>query len=153
MRKRLAIGMTSLLFVLLATSARTQPTNKVDVFMRAKLEHSQRVLEGLTTGNLELVAKHAQQISLLSQAEMWQVLQTPEYFERSAEFRRATDGLTDAAKNKNLDGATLAYVDMTVKCVNCHKYVRKVKMADAGSPRGIQFAQANSYGQHHAPSP
>jgi hypothetical protein len=113
------------------------------MFMRSKLEHSQRVLEGLTTGNHELVAKHAQQISLLSQAEMWQVLQTPEYFERSLEFRRASDAITEAAKNKNLDGATLAYVDMTVKCVSCHKYVRQVKVANNGKLPAPKKAQAN----------
>ena len=106
-------------------------------------QHSQRVLEGLTTGNHELVAKHAQQISLLSQAEMWQVLQTPEYFERSLEFRRATDAITEAAKNKNLDGATLAYVDMTVKCVSCHKYVRQVKVANDGKLPAPKKAQVN----------
>lgn len=116
--------------VLAITQGENPQVNKVDLFMRAKLEHSQRVLEGITTANHEMIAKHAQEISLLSQAEMWQVLQTPEYFERSAEFRRAADALTQAGKEKNLDGATLAYVDMTVKCVNCHKYVRKVKMVD-----------------------
>lgn len=112
------------------TQGENPQVNKVDLFMRAKLEHSQRVLEGITTANHDMIAKHAQEISLLSQAQMWQVLQTPEYFERSGEFRRAADALNQAAKEKNLDGATLAYVDMTVKCVNCHKYVRKVKMVD-----------------------
>jgi len=127
--------------LLLATPAHPQPGEKLEAFMRAKLDHAQRVLEGLTTGDVGLVAKHSQQISLLSQAEMWQVLQTPEYFERSVEFRRASDALTEAAKNKNLDGATLAYVDMTVKCVSCHKYVRKVKMANLQLDRRPLIAQ------------
>lgn len=132
----------ALLFFGAALAQPQQPAGNLDMFMRSKLEHSQRVLEGLTTGNHELVAKHAQQISLLSQAEMWQVLQTPEYFERSLEFRRATDAITEAAKNKNLDGATLAYVDMTVKCVSCHKYVRQVKVANDGKLPAPKKAQA-----------
>jgi hypothetical protein len=29
------------------------------------------------------------------------------------------------AKDKNIDGATLAYLRLTMNCVNCHKYVRQ----------------------------
>lgn len=112
-----------------AGPAHTQRTDNVKEFMRAKLTHSQKVLEGLTTEDFEAVAKHSQEMSLLSQAASWQVLQTPEYMQRSTEFRRSTDALTEAAKNKNLDGATLAYVDVTMKCVECHKYVRRVRQA------------------------
>jgi len=112
-----------------AGQAHTQRTDNVKEFMRAKLTHSQKVLEGLTTEDFEAVAKHSQEMSLLSQAASWQVLQTPEYMQRSTEFRRSTDALTEAAKNKNLDGATLAYVDVTMKCVECHKYVRRVRQA------------------------
>ncbi len=104
-------------------------TNQVDEFMRAKLLHSQKVLEGLSLENYGMIAKHAQEMSLLSQASNWQVLQTPEYRQRSTEFRRAADSLTDAAREHNLDGATLAFVQVTMKCVSCHKYVRSVRMA------------------------
>jgi hypothetical protein len=33
--------------------------------------------------------------------------------------------ITEAARNKSLEGAALAYVDATMQCVSCHKYVRK----------------------------
>lgn len=98
--------------------------NEVAVFMRAKLKHSQNVLEGLTSENYDLIAKSSQEMSLLSQASTWQVLQTAEYRERSMEFRRSVDAVTEAAKKKQLDAAALAYVDVTLKCVSCHKYVR-----------------------------
>lgn len=106
-----------------------QEADKVAIFMKAKLEHSQKVLEGLTMQDFDLIAKHSQEMALLSQASTWQVLQTPEYHDRSVEFRRSVDALTEAARKKNLEGAALAYVDATMKCVSCHKYVRKVKMA------------------------
>ena len=114
--------------------------NKVSEFMRAKLTHSQKVLEALTTEDFAEMAKHSQEMSLLSQAENWQVLQTPEYRDRSTEFRRACDTLTEAARKKNLEAAALAYVDVTMKCVNCHKYVRHVRMAAAERPLGFQLA-------------
>lgn len=114
-----------------STNVQAQEPNKVSEFMRAKLNHSQRVLEGLAVEDFDLIAKNAQELSLLSQATTWQVLQTAEYRERSTEFRRSADALSEAARKKNLEGAALAYVDVTMKCVNCHKYVRQVRMAKA----------------------
>jgi cytochrome c556 len=110
---------------------RSHQPDQVSQFMRAKLVHSQKVLEGLALEDFEMIAKNSQQMSLLSQAATWQVLQTPEYLQQSTEFRRTADALTEAARKKNLDGAALAYVELTMKCVNCHKYVRGVRMAVA----------------------
>ncbi len=95
-------------------------------FMRAKLEHSQKLLEGLTMEDYDILVRHAQALSLLSLESNWQVLQTEEYINQSTEFRRAANALTEAARDKNLDGSTLAFMDVTAKCVACHKYVRKV---------------------------
>jgi cytochrome c556 len=97
--------------------------------MRLKLEHSQKVLEGLTLEDFELAAKHAQQIALLTEDETWRVYQTLEYRHHSAEFQRIANDLTKQAQKKNLDGAALAYVQMTMSCVNCHKYVRGIRTA------------------------
>jgi hypothetical protein len=114
------------LFVLWATAGKSAPPklNDVRAFMEAKLEDSKKVLEGLTTENFELIVKNSQAMGLLSEDALWQVLQTSEYSQRSADFRRITDRLTEAARKKNLDGAALAYVELTMSCINCHKYVR-----------------------------
>ncbi|MCR9118689.1 MAG: hypothetical protein NXI22_17265 [bacterium] len=113
------------------TGAAEEPELKenIEVFMRVKLAHSQKVLEGLATEDYDQIAKHAQDMSLISQAAQWQVIQTPEYARRSAEFRREVDALMTAAKKKNLDGATLAYLKVTMNCIECHKYVRGVREA------------------------
>jgi len=110
-------------------SSSVQAQDNVAVFMQAKLKHSQEVLKGLAMEDFDLIAKNSQAMSLLCEDELWTVLQTPEYRARSAEFQRSVDAVTEAAKKKNLEGATLGYVDVTLKCVNCHKYVRKVRMA------------------------
>ena len=132
------VGMAVVLGIFAASTSSAQDANKVSDFMRAKLIHSQKVLEGLVRQDFDAIAKNSQEMSLLSQASNWQVLQTPEYRERSTEFRRSVDSLTEAAKKKNLDGAALAYVEVTMKCVTCHKYVRHIKMAkldDRDAPR------------------
>jgi cytochrome c556 len=107
--------------------AQEPPTVRPDVvgeFMRAKLRHSQDVLEGLTLEDFDKIARGAQELALASQASSWQVLQTEDYARQSAEFRRSCDSLRTAAKAGNLDGAALAWMEVTMKCVQCHKYVR-----------------------------
>jgi hypothetical protein len=101
-----------------------QQPDQVAVFMRAKLGHSQNVLEGLALEDFDLIGRGAHDLSLASQASSWQVLQTEDYARQSAEFRRSCDSLRSAAKAKNLDGAALAWMEVTMKCVQCHKYVR-----------------------------
>jgi len=63
----------------------------------------------------------------LSQAAEWEVPMIPnatDYVALTSEFQRNTDELVKAAKQGNIDGATLAYVKLTMNCVQCHKYVR-----------------------------
>jgi cytochrome c556 len=103
---------------------------KLSNFMKGKLEHSQKTLEGLSKADFDLIAKHSQAISLLCEDELWMVIQTPEYRERSKEFQRSVNAITDAARKKNLEAAALAYVDATMKCITCHKYIRQ-----AGQPK------------------
>ena len=135
MKRHLLFAVTGLFAasVFLATidQVRSQPRENVGAFMRAKLEHSQNVLEGLTTEDFEMISKNAGQMEVLSQEAAWQVLQTPEYRQQSLEFRRATKSLKEAADKEDINGAALAYVDVTMKCVKCHQYVRSVRNASA----------------------
>jgi hypothetical protein len=103
----------------------------LDDFMRAKLVHSQNVVEGLVRADFDKIAKGAQELSLLSLAENWQVLQTPQYIEFSKKFRKSADSLSESARKKNLDQATKDYNIVLQRCVECHKYLRDVRMARA----------------------
>ena len=122
----LALAVAALAAIAIAGPAADSPPepDKVAVFMRAKLGHADRVLEGLAVADFDLIERAAQELSLASLDSNWQVLQTEDYVRQSAEFRRACDTLKEAARKKNLDGAALAWVDVTLKCVQCHKYVR-----------------------------
>jgi cytochrome c556 len=60
----------------------------------------------------------------VSKAATWQAFQNPDYERFSQDFRRNVDALTKAARDNNLDGATLAYVKVTMSCVECHRFVR-----------------------------
>jgi hypothetical protein len=116
-----------ILLALIAPGAGEQEKGNREL-MRAKLKHSQEIVEGLALENFDQIARNAQQLSALSLATGWQVFPTEEYVVQSREFRRAVESLRNHAKEKNLDGAALAYLDVTMKCINCHKYVRKIRM-------------------------
>lgn len=119
----------------LADEGTDQPPEKVSKYMRAKLVHSQKLLEALVLEDFEQTVKHSQDLKLLSQESIWNVLQTEQYVQHSTDFRRRTDALTAAARKKNLDGAALAYVELTLNCVQCHKYLRDSrKKTDVESP-------------------
>ena len=97
--------------------------------MRTKLEASREILEGLTLEDYALITKGAKALRALSRASEWEVPTIPnadEYVIYTGEFQRLTEELSRKAKDKNIDGATLAYFRLTSSCVNCHKYVRSV---------------------------
>jgi hypothetical protein len=97
--------------------------------MRQKLHHSQKVLEGLATANFPMISRSAEELIQLTKSEEWHVLRTARYQLFSNEFRRTAEDLVAKAESKNLDGAALAYVEMTLSCVRCHRYVREVREA------------------------
>ena len=116
------LGATSV--ALVAPQLRAQADAKTDAFMQIKLKRAQDVLRGLALEDFDNIAKNAQGLMLLSHESNWAVFQTVEYNRLSGEFRDSASRLRSAAKDKNLDGATLAYFEVTLNCVRCHKYTR-----------------------------
>lgn len=98
--------------------------------MKFKLYFAQNVLEGITAENYDLIAANAAKLKELSQQEGWRVRQTPEYQRYTADFTNCADALASAAQKKNVDAATVAYFQLTVSCVNCHRSLREKRDAN-----------------------
>jgi cytochrome c556 len=113
----LALGVT----LSVAQSRRNRAAKE---FMRDKLELSQKVLEGVTTEDWDLVIAKGTKLSAMTEQADWRVFENPNYDQQSKAFKQHVDSLVNAAKKKDLDAATLAYVRMTMSCVDCHKAVR-----------------------------
>ena len=136
-----------LLTVLLALAAglsvalaQTKRNRAAKEFMRDKLELSQRVLEGLATEDYDLIIAKGTRLSAMSKEADWRVFENPDYDQQSVTFRRHVNSLVKAAKDKNLDAATLAYVRVTMSCVDCHKLVRGKLVASADGFRATTLA-------------
>lgn len=143
MKRRLMFTAAFALLALAVTSGHSADPNKDKVagFMRLKLGHSEKLLEGIALADFAMIEKNAQELSSLSRDEMWQILQTPDYLQHSIEFRRSADRVVAAAKKNNIDAAALAYVGLTMQCVNCHKHVRDVRMAGREVQPAVQLGQ------------
>lgn len=113
--------------ILTAAAAQRPKPEPTRAFMQLKLDESQKLLAAIALEDFEEISRASQKISLLTEDENWQVIQTAEYRRHSDEFKRASNAATEAARKKNLDGAVLAYMQMTMQCVQCHQHVRKQK--------------------------
>lgn len=99
-------------------------------FMRKKLEASSQILEGLTSEDAQLIIKGAKVLVEMSAAEKWQVQNNVMYRQFSGEFQRSAKILLEAAEKGNYDAAALKWIDTTMKCIECHKYVRNMLIAE-----------------------
>jgi cytochrome c556 len=100
-------------------------------FMQAKMDHAKGILEGLALENFDGIETSAQNLILLSHESAWNVIQSPDYIEMSSDFRASVGRLRAAAKDRNIDGATIAWFEVTLNCVRCHKDLRKKKHVPA----------------------
>jgi hypothetical protein len=109
-----------------APNGQNEPGSKpIKMFMQLKLEPAKQILEGIATEDYDLINRSAQRIRTLTLDENWMTIQTPEYKQQSKDFQRSIAMIADAAKEKNIDRATLGYVQMTLNCVQCHRGLRK----------------------------
>lgn len=92
--------------------------------MKEKLTLAQGMLAELSRNDLEAVAVDAAALAALTRDARWRVRETPEYLSRSVEFERAAQSLATAAGAKNADGAALAWVQVNLQCLECHRWAR-----------------------------
>ncbi len=98
--------------------------------MAAKLKHAQALLEGLAINDFTKITKSSDELLVISKTAEFSARKTKEYELQTLNFRRALDDINRKSKEKNLDGAALGYVDLTLTCVRCHQYTREA--ADTG---------------------
>ena len=107
----------------------SRQSDPLETIMQWKLGYAHNLLQALILEDFEAMDRNSERLQRLSEASNWNVIRTHDYTRHSSEFRRAVDALKTAAQEKDLDAAALAYVEMTLKCLQCHKYVRGVDRA------------------------
>ena len=105
------------------------------LFMKKKLEYSEHILAGLTSGDFDKVKENAKDMRALGTIELFFRIRSPGYRTQFLIFENANDELIAQAEKKNLEGVTLAFHQLTSNCVNCHKTLRETKAKDERSKR------------------
>jgi len=100
---------------------------KASVWMKAKLDYSRAILEGLTEADYDKIYDNAKALNVSSFFEILFRGDRPEYRQQVTQFVHANQDLMNHAKKKNIYGATLAYNQLMLSCVRCHMVVREAQ--------------------------
>jgi hypothetical protein len=115
-----------------AQSATPRPPQDADqaappntIWMKKKLDYAQQILGGIAEADYDRIAKNASSMKALSRIEGFVRGRTPGYRTQLQIFQEATEELLRQAEKENVDGAALAFTQLTISCVNCHKQLRE----------------------------
>jgi len=108
-----------------------EPDRILRKFMRQKLQASNLILEGLCTDDLQMVSEGSQTLMKMSSAERWRVSNDIMYRRYSSEFVHAVEELQKEAEDDDMNGTSMAWVNVTMKCLKCHEWVRNAILVDS----------------------
>lgn len=97
--------------------------------MREKLTRAQNILEAVVTSDWANLEINSRELERLTDDPRWTVLKYPEYARQTAEFVKAIEQLHLAAAQRDLEKTPRAYVNVTLKCVECHRYLARERIA------------------------
>ncbi len=98
--------------------------NETSVWMVKKLEYSQAILQGLAMADFEAIKSNGVRLHLLNKVEGFVRRSNPRYKRHVRAFEEICDEIVDQADQENLAGVTLAFNQLTINCVNCHRSLR-----------------------------
>lgn len=103
---------------------KNQPTS---FWMQKKLEFSKNILAGISTADFDKIVENGEAMRKLSAIEGFIRGRTPDYRAQLEIFEESAGEIIRQAKKDNLEGASLAFTQLTISCVNCHKQLRESK--------------------------
>jgi hypothetical protein len=116
--------------VAVATVATTAGQDReVKHVMREKLVHSQKILEAVVTSDWTGLETHTRELEALTNDPRWAVLKFQDYARHSTAFVRAVQNLHRAAAQRDLEETPKAYTAVTLRCVECHRYMARMRIA------------------------
>ena len=93
-------------------------------WMEQKLRLTKNILAGVALADFEMIGENADLMRGLNRVERF-VRRGPEgYRTYLQQFNLANQALLRQSDAKNLEGVTLAFNQLTISCVNCHRHIR-----------------------------
>lgn len=105
--------------------AKKEPKKAADTsaIMADKLRFTQQLLTSLAKEDYPVLENSAQELRRIAN-EQWQANPSEEYKSRLQVFWTTLEGIESGARREEIEEATLAYMQMTLACVRCHKSLR-----------------------------
>jgi len=117
------------LSALLGSTAHGGQTPQLNRVMRDKLAYAQKTFEAVVTSDWVSLETNSRELERLTNDPRWMVLKYPEYARHSTAFVQAIRDLHQAAAQRDLEKAPQAYVGVALKCVDCHRYLARQRIA------------------------
>ena len=95
-------------------------------WMAQKIERSKKILEALTKEDFASVEAEANQLRKLGKIEGFVRRKDPAYTRHQQSFDSSLIEVAAQAKEQNVEGAVLAFNQLTTSCIACHKIMRAV---------------------------
>ena len=129
MRKRWHVAVVAL-SALLGLAASPSQGPELNSIMREKLQHAQKILEAVVTSDWASLETQSRELEQLTKDPRWMSLKCPGVCAAyCTAFVQAVQDLRRAAAQRDLDKAPQAYVAVTLKCVECHRYLGRGRVA------------------------
>lgn len=129
-RMKQLVLLSGLLLSLVFTATGAAQLPRLDDLMNEKLEHAQGLLEAMILEDYEAVERLSNELIRVSEASQWSPSREPEYLRRARDFRETATVLIEQAQAGHGDGIALAYMEMTLTCIQCHRHLRGGRQAD-----------------------
>ena len=124
--KSLAITVSLLAAVVLASGGLTAQYNPTKgALMKAKAGYAHKLLDAVVQDDFEAIQDQAFRLKAVTESAEWNASKSPEYVRESDAFIHATEKLYDASKAEDGDATMLAFVDLTLRCVRCHRGLKE----------------------------
>ncbi len=123
------IGRLALLLFIVAQATAQGQGPAVDRVMQKKLVVTQKILEAVVTSRWSDLEARSRDLEDLTNDPAWRVLTAPEYATHSNQFRLSLRALHDAAAKRDLEATPKAYIDVTLSCIECHRYLARSRIA------------------------
>lgn len=119
-----------------ATEAKPEVTKEkpMSFWMSQKLDYAKQILESLTSGDFDSLAQAAEKMQFVGKIEGFVRNRNHNYATQLRVFELANQELVRQAERRNIEGATLAFNQLTSSCVACHVQIREEGTASKTTP-------------------
>jgi hypothetical protein len=115
-----ALGLSLALLGLTATQTEREARPSEEIMWK-KLDLSHGVLDAIALEDFEALEAYSSDLVTLSIASELNISDDEAYKRQTREFRESALALGQAARERNVESAALAYVDLTLRCMGCHR--------------------------------